>query len=495
MNKNCRTIINSALICVLTLSMVNFTLAQDESSKLRTKLGTIPEFHPEAGLGALQGYLDPKDLPDAVALIPPPPAPGSAAFAHDEEVARSTFALRNTPRFDLAVSDFDLKIPSLVNTFSCALNVQVTEENAPYLYTLLRRSFTDLALSTYAAKNHYKRTRPFQQNHEPIGVPKAQSILEKDPSYPSGHTAVGMGYSLILSELSPERANEILARGRAFGESRTIVNHHWFSDVVWGRFMGASTVARLHGDATFRADLDAAREEMAAIRVKGTPPANDCKAEAAALAIGHDTDDLVAIDILLEPDQTMVSKANAVNARLRGNLPSGYELDAKHAPHITLLQRYVRAKDIDAVTAAVTKLFATEQPTKLVLKAKGYEYGMFGGYALTVLVVERTPELARLQQKVTEAISSYSVAHGTPAAFDGTEAINQETVTYVEDFIPKHSGQNYVPHVTVGAANVDFVKQMKNEPFETFTFSPAGVAVYQLGNNGVASKKLWESTR
>jgi acid phosphatase (class A) len=229
--------------------------------------------------------LFPSSIPNSLALIPPPPAPGSAAFAHDEEVARSTFTLRETPRYALAASDFDLKITSLVNTFSCALDAQITEENAPYLYTLLRRSFSDLALSTYAAKNYYKRTRPFMQNHEPIGVPEARALLEKDPSYPSGHTAVGLGFALILSEISPERADALLARGRAFGESRNIVNHHWHSDVVWGRFMGEATVARLHADPTFRADMEAARAEVAAVRAKGLPPTRDCKTEAMPLQL------------------------------------------------------------------------------------------------------------------------------------------------------------------------------------------------------------------
>ena len=61
--------------------------------------------------------------------------------------------MRDTPRFALAASDFDLRLPKLTDDFSCALNAQITEENAPYLSTLLRRSFSDLALSTYAAKN------------------------------------------------------------------------------------------------------------------------------------------------------------------------------------------------------------------------------------------------------------------------------------------------------------------------------------------------------
>ena len=238
-----RTFLNVSWVGVLALSLFTGCTAQNAAtSQTRTKLGTIPEFHPELGLGALQGYLDPKALPNSLALIPPPPAPGSTAFALDVEIAQNSFALRDTPRFTLAASDYDLKLPHFVDTFSCALNVQITKQNAPYLYNLLCRSFSDIGLSTYAAKNYYKRTRPFQQNGQPLAVPEDRAFLEKDPSYPSGHTALGWGFALILTELAPDRENELLARGRAFGESRIVCNHHWYSDVVWGRFMGAATV-------------------------------------------------------------------------------------------------------------------------------------------------------------------------------------------------------------------------------------------------------------
>jgi hypothetical protein len=48
-----------------------------------------------------------------------------------------------------------------------------------------------------------------------------------------------------------------------------------------------------------------------------------------------DDEKLIAIDILLEPDQTLIGKARLVNATLRENFPAGYELDASHAPHIS----------------------------------------------------------------------------------------------------------------------------------------------------------------
>jgi phosphoserine phosphatase/2'-5' RNA ligase len=205
------------------------------------------------------------------------------------------------------------------------------------------------------------------------------------------------------------------------------------------------------------------------------------------------TDDkLIAIDVLLQPDSTMTGKSGAINARLRGNYAAGYELDVAHAPHVTLLQRFIRARDLDAVTAAVEKVIAFERPTELQLKAKGLDYGMWGGLAVTFIIVERTPELMRLHQKMVDAVAPFSVNGGTAAAFVGA-GINPETIGWVEEFVPKSSGENYMPHVTVGVANEDFVKQMKAEPFNVFTFRADGVAIYQLGNFGTAAKRLWQS--
>jgi len=44
--------------------------------------------------------------------------------------------------------------------------------------------------------------------------------------------------------------------------------------------------------------------------------------------------------------------------------------------------------------------------------------------------------------------------------------------------------------VSTGIAPRDYLDKMLAEPFATFTFSPAGAAVYQLGPFGTAAKKL-----
>jgi acid phosphatase (class A) len=174
--------------------------------------------------------------------------------------------------------------PQAAGAFSCALKAPITEQDTPHLYMLLRRTLTDAGLSTYPAKDHYNRVRPFVVNKEPTCTPDDEKFLKTNGSYPSGHAALGWAWALILSEIAPDQTDAILARGLAFGKSRVICNVHWESDVIEGRVMGAGTVACLHADSTFRADLEAAKAELAAVRAKGLKPLRDCAVEAAAMA-------------------------------------------------------------------------------------------------------------------------------------------------------------------------------------------------------------------
>jgi len=203
---------------------------------------------------------------------------------------------------------------------------------------------------------------------------------------------------------------------------------------------------------------------------------------------------ITAIDILLEPDATMIQHATATNDRLRKVFPKGFALDASHRPHVTLVQRFVRTEDLDKVFAAVGKVFATANVTGLKLEAFKYYYMPDRDLGLSGIVIKPTPELLELEQKVIDAVTPFVVETGTSAAFvtgDDPEVL-PELITYVSDFVPKHSGENYHPHVTTGLAPREYLDKMLAEPFETFTFSPAGAAVYHLGHFGTAAKQLKE---
>jgi hypothetical protein len=65
-------------------------------------------------------------------------------------------------------------------------------------------------------------------------------------------------------------------------------------------------------------------------------------------------------------------------------------------------------------------------------------------------------------------------------------------IQYVSKFEQIGVGEHFNPHVSTGNAPTDYLDRMNAEPFEPFTFSPAGAAVYQLGPFGTAAKKLKE---
>jgi acid phosphatase (class A) len=227
------------------------------------------------------GYLAAAALPDSTALLPPPPAPGSTDEARDIEGSKAALALHGGARWALATADADVFTARATAAFSCALGIAISPQTTPLTDKLLHRTFADFGLAGNGAKRKYQRARPFMVNGQPQCTPDFDAVLRHDGSYPSGHSAIGMGWGLVLAEAAPARATQLVARGLAFGDSRRVCNVHWLSDVEAGRTVAATVFAQLNADPAFRADLDAARAELAG--AKAVP--SGCAAEAAALAL------------------------------------------------------------------------------------------------------------------------------------------------------------------------------------------------------------------
>jgi phosphoserine phosphatase len=204
---------------------------------------------------------------------------------------------------------------------------------------------------------------------------------------------------------------------------------------------------------------------------------------------------VTAIDILLEPDATMLRHAEANNARLLQVYPNGFPLDAAHRPHITMIQRFVRTADLDQVYAAVAKALAGANVKGMKLEAFKFYYIPSGDIGVAGIVARPTPELLKLQQDLINAVAPFTVETGTMAAFTAAHddpALDTFLIQYVSTFVPKASGEHFNPHVSTGVGLREYLDQMLAERFEPFTFSPAGAAVYQLGPFGTAAKKLKE---
>jgi 2'-5' RNA ligase superfamily len=204
---------------------------------------------------------------------------------------------------------------------------------------------------------------------------------------------------------------------------------------------------------------------------------------------------VIAIDILLEPDATMVQRAEANNARLLKLFPKGFALDAAHNPHITLIQRFVRTADLDEVYAALNQVLGGVDIKAMKLDAFKYYYIPNKDVGAAGIVAKPTPGLLKLQGDLIAAVAPFTVETGDSAAFVTTPndpIIDPALIEYVSTFVPKAAGEHFNPHVTTGVALKSDLDQMLAEPFEAFTFSPAGAAVYQLGQFGTAARKLKE---
>ncbi len=271
----------AAIIAIAALSLSGCMAANAASNE--TPAAKTNDALAQRGASLMAGgYLPRGSAPDSLLLNPPPPAPGSAMEARDIEAANAALALRGTARWDQAAIDADLFSPNTIGIFSCAAGFTLDPAKLPKLAALLRKSGPDLAMAVYPSKRKYQRPRPFMVNNQPVCTPKDEALLRSDGSYPSGHSAIGYGWGLILAELVPVRSAQLVARGRAFGDSRRVCNVHWLSDVEEGRVVSTAVFARLHAEPAFRADVEAARAEIEANRAQLVLP--NCARESAALA-------------------------------------------------------------------------------------------------------------------------------------------------------------------------------------------------------------------
>jgi len=204
---------------------------------------------------------------------------------------------------------------------------------------------------------------------------------------------------------------------------------------------------------------------------------------------------ITALDIVLEPDATMVQHARAANAGLLKNFPKGYALGDEHAPHISVMGGYVYTASLEKIYTAAAKVLANEKVTSWKLKAFKYYYMPLKEIGLGGIVIEPTGDLIRLQKALMDATAPFlaPACSGTAAAFATTpdeSEINQPTIDAVATYLSGHTGEHYNPHVTIGVGTRDYLDALLAAPFPAFTFSAVGVSAYQFGNFGTAAKQL-----
>ena len=210
-----------------------------------------------------QPLLTPQQMPNPVRFLPPPPDKASDAFAYDQSQYRWGKEQRlDSARLSIAVRDADWSIECICREFSEPFGMTISKEATPAIFRLLYVALISADMVGKLPKDFYKRTRPYVYYGEHTIYPQDEEELRNNGSYPSGHTIEGWSAALILTELNPDRADTILARGYMYGESRVIAGYHWQSDVDAGRLAASAAIARLHADRRFMRLLRKAHREF-----------------------------------------------------------------------------------------------------------------------------------------------------------------------------------------------------------------------------------------
>ncbi len=247
------------------MNLISNLRHNSSSSSLRHPIGAVlaPLCFLLASLPALADapYLAPGH-PDGVALLAPPPSPGSGEEAAELTASRSVFQARTSAEKARAMKDSGLSF----SLFEPAIGPLFHPGKLPKTETLLAKVKAEIGTIIDIPKDHFKRLRPYQ-------LDKELSLGDPEPSfgYPSGHSTRGTVYSLLLAEIFPEKSEAILTMGRTIGWDRVLIGKHFLSDVQAGRVLGQAIVRELLASPAFQHDLAEAKAEVQAAKDSQAP--------------------------------------------------------------------------------------------------------------------------------------------------------------------------------------------------------------------------------
>jgi hypothetical protein len=219
-------------------------------------LGAVATGAPAKNGGAVS-LLSAADL-DPQAVLPPPPAAGSAQAAAELAELHAMEQHRSNAEIAAAKLDGETKNPAI---FAEVLGPQFDLDRLPAtkrLFDMVRA--TEKQVVDHG-KDEFRRPRPWIVDPALASCAKSGEPLS---SYPSGHTSMAFSMAGVLARLVPGKAAPILARAARYGESRIVCEQHFRSDVTAGEALGLLIADRLMAKPGFRAAFDAAHGELAA---------------------------------------------------------------------------------------------------------------------------------------------------------------------------------------------------------------------------------------
>lgn len=220
----------------------------------------------------VEPYFTSREMPDMLNWYKAPPREDSEEFIRDVKRYYWGKAQRLNPeRAAIAVRDAHYGLGTIIREFSVPFGLQISRQSTPEIFKLLQDALATTDSICKLPKAKYMRPRPFVVFNEKTLVPKDEPSLILNGSYPSGHSILGWSAALLMSEINPEAADTLLARGQMYAESRVIVGAHWQSDIEAGIQAASVAYMKLHTSERFLRQMAAARKEFAKLKGKYPP--------------------------------------------------------------------------------------------------------------------------------------------------------------------------------------------------------------------------------
>lgn len=231
---------------------------------------------PATAAASVAGYLDATAVQTLGAAFTP------TAVNADSERAIFDSVEPGTDRWWLAIAHAELRPPEAAQHFDCILGTRLTHKPRPGLTRLMNRLLIDSASVANTLAQREPRRRPIADRQGLEPCVRTDEAVRYSPSWPAGGAVAGAAYGEMFAALAPDRAAAARARGKDIGFSRALCRVNWHADVTDGVRIGRAVYERAAVTPGFAADLEAARDEVAAARSEGlTNPA--CAAERQAL--------------------------------------------------------------------------------------------------------------------------------------------------------------------------------------------------------------------
>jgi acid phosphatase (class A) len=210
-------------------------------------------------------------------LVVGPPCPGSMEEWADIEQVLSRQRIRREDEEIRIRRESQLS----VFVFEDVLGPWFTPKNLPLLATLFQKVLDDSSFVTKAAGEHWSRLRPAERDKRVKPATATPSL----PSYPAENGAYGFLFGLLLSEMVPDRDEEMIERGRMIGEYRVLAGVNYPSDLAAGQVLARELAYHFAVNPDFEVDFIRAKKEFDRVRARYCfEPAEETVAETLVVA-------------------------------------------------------------------------------------------------------------------------------------------------------------------------------------------------------------------